>query len=125
MEKFNWFKVAGYGALIWVIMFAFVWLLISLSLFDSVISKIIIVLAAGVLSYLFTPDAKSLKPSTAFGYGVSWVIVGVVLDLLISMRFMADLFGRWEYWLAYALILLAPVIHTMIGETSASVSTTH
>ena len=117
MEKFNWSRAIGYGALIWVVLFVFVWILISFSLFESVISKIIIVLVAGALSYFFTPDIKMLKPSRALSYGVSWVVVGVVLDLLISMRFMADLFSRWEYWLGYAFILFAPAIRVMIGET--------
>lgn len=126
MEKFNWSKGVGFGALIWVIMFAFVWLLMSLALYGGVISKIIVVIAAGVLSYLFAMNIELMKPFQAFNYGLTWVIVGVVLDLLISVQFKADLFSQWEYWLSYAFILFIPIIYSMTGETKSSkMSTAH
>ena len=117
MEKFNWNKTVGYGALVWAIMFALVSLLAGYALYDTLISKIIVVLAAGVLSYLFAVNTKPGNMFQAFGYGAAWVIVGVVLDVLITIQFNTALFSSWEYWLSDALILFAPALYTGLNET--------
>jgi hypothetical protein len=126
MEKFNWTKALGLGALIWLIVFAFVSFLVGFNLYDSMLSKIIIVIVAGALSYFLVPNIKSLTFSQAFYYGLTWTVVGVALDLLISRQFNAAMFGSWEYWLSYALILFAPVIRASMQEArSAKVSQAH
>jgi len=119
MEKLNWSKAIGFGALIWAIMFALVALFMSFNLYDWVFSKIIVVLAAGVLSYLFARNIRFSRSSQILPYSLTWVIVGIILDLVISMRFYGTLFSTWEYWLAYAFILFTPLLYIGRSEITA------
>ncbi len=126
MKTFNWPKAIGFGVLIWAIMYAVVWLSMAINIYDSVITKIILVLIAGVISYMFAANSKSMSTSQALGYGLMWVVVGVVLDLLITSQFYSTVFSMWEYWVGYALILIAPMFQVGMSEQERRVdSTTH
>ena len=41
-------------------------------------------------------------------YGAVWVAIGIILDAIITVRFQAEIFGVWQYYAGYALVLLAP-----------------
>ena len=116
MEKFNWAKAIGFGVLIWAVMFAFISFLIGYEWYDFMISKVLVVIAAGLLSYLCIKNVKSTAFSEALEYGISWVAVGVVLDLIASTQFNSYLFGAWEYWVGYALILAVPLFSAELKE---------
>ncbi|MDE2399983.1 MAG: hypothetical protein KGL67_03175 [Patescibacteria group bacterium] len=117
MEKFNWTKALGFGALIWLIMFALVSAFVGFNIYEALLSKIIFVLAAGLLSYLCVRNVKTASLGRAFEYGLTWVAVGVVLDLLVSMQFNPTMLLAWEYWVSYAFILFVPMFYSGFGTT--------
>jgi len=117
MEKFNWSKAIGFGSLIWVVMFSLVSFLVEFDWYNMTVSKFILVVAAGALSYSFASNIRMLSLSQSAGYGFSWMIVGVLLDIIISRQFAASIFSGWEYWASYALILLVPMIYSGLGES--------
>ncbi|OGE77805.1 MAG: hypothetical protein A2751_02000 [Candidatus Doudnabacteria bacterium RIFCSPHIGHO2_01_FULL_46_14] len=110
MNNFNWTKAFGFGALIWVIMFAAAAILVSLNVVLSVWTMLALAVIAGVLSYSFAISANPQTAGEALGYGVLWAALGIVLDLLISRQFNvgSGIFGVWTYWLGYALMLFVP-----------------
>ncbi len=106
----NWKKTIGFGALIWVIMFAVVSALIGFKVFDLSWAKIVTVLAAGISSYIFAGYARPENSSRALMFGISWVLTGFILDWFISLKFNSLLFYSRTLWAGYVLIFLAPLL---------------
>lgn len=104
----NWKKAAGFGILLWLIMFAFVSAFLSFYTFTWM--RILCAFVAGVISFVLAHYARPTSAGQALGYGLSWVIVGVILDLLITMRFNATFFTDMYLWLGYLLAFLAPLL---------------
>jgi hypothetical protein len=120
IEKFNWSKAVGFGVLIWIVMFVFVSLIISIGVYDYIISAVAVVLIAGIIAYMFSSNAKPISVSQAISYGLVWVITGIVLDLLITLKFNAEVFSHWEYWASYAFIFIAPMINIRLEKSKTS-----
>lgn len=58
------------------------------------------------------PTGK-IKPNTvklALSYSFIWVAVGLILDLIVTMKFNAAIFSLWTLWLGYALVFLVPLL---------------
>jgi hypothetical protein len=104
----NWTKAIGFGALIWLIIFAIVSAVLDLYQ-DTIWMKVLIALIAGFIAFLLAAKVKPTSIKLALSYGLIWVMVGVVLDALITMRFNLEIFKLWSLWLGYLLILIAPL----------------
>lgn len=104
----NWKKAIGFGALLWLIMFAFV--SAFLSFYALLWMKIVTAVVAGVVSFVLAGYAKPASAGQALGYGLCWVIVGVILDFLVTMRFNATFYTDLYLWLGYLLAFLAPLL---------------
>jgi len=104
----NWKKAIGFGILLWLIMFAFV--SAFLSFYDLLWMKIITAIVAGVISFVLAHYAKPANAGQALGYGLSWVVVGVIFDFLVTMRFNAVFYTDMFLWLGYFLAFLAPLL---------------
>lgn len=87
-------------------MFAFV----ALKQGDNIIFELLSVVVGGVAAYWLAGYLKPATMGAAFGYGVIFVVVGVLLDLLITERFMPGALSMWPMWLGYLLVLLAPLL---------------
>lgn len=112
---FNWYKAVGFGVVIWLVMFALVSALVGFDIStNSMWIAIGTAAVAGIASYVAAMYTKVENMWVALAYGASWVVVGVVLDVLISARFNADIFTQWQYWVGYALVLLAPLADTEV-----------
>ncbi len=116
MQTFNWSKVIGYGISIWIIMFAVVWFFVGISWYDNTASDIVILLIAALLTYSFSASLRSTSASQGFGVGFVWIVIGIVLDLIISGRFLPGIFKDWYYWVGYAVILLVPALSASTRE---------
>ena len=104
-------RVIGFGVLLWVIMFAVVSAL--LTWYNQFIwVKVIVAIIAGVIAFILTGYIKPKNIARALALGLIWVIVGVILDALVTMRFNAEIFQSWSLWLGYFLVLVAPLFGT-------------
>lgn len=109
MNNFSWSKALGFGALIWAVMFAITSAFVGFGFnMNSMLWSLITAGVSGVLAYFFSGYIKTFGSWQALGYGLSWVIVGVTLDLIITRQFNSAIFGTWEYSVGYALVLFAP-----------------
>lgn len=104
----NWKNALGFGVALWILMFVIVSVLIAFKLYP--VYPILAALFAGVVSYVLSGYARPKNNSEALTFGATWVVVGVVLDALITTRFSAGIFGMWTLWLGYALVLFAPLL---------------
>ena len=108
--NFNWFKAIGFGVLNWAVMFAVASLLVSLGVTINIGWSLALAVVMGITAYLFSMNAKAENAGSALGYGATFVVLGVILDLLISSYFVSGLFNMWTYYVGYALVLLAPIM---------------
>ncbi len=106
----NWKKAIGFGLLFWVIMFVVISIFIGFKIYDNALMKVISALIAGLISFILAGYVKPRKISLALSYGITWVIIGVILDAIITMRFNNQIFLSKGLWLGYLLVLLAPLL---------------
>ncbi len=111
----DWKKTIGYGALLWAIMFALISFFMAYKLYPAENMDLIIAVITGVLSFLLAGYAKPTNINNALALGLSWVVVALVLDSLITLKFAPDVFGNWIYWLGTILVLLAPTLRLKKG----------
>lgn len=116
----NWKKAVGFGFLFWVIMFAIVSALVALKFYGNIWGKVVTVVIGFVVAYVLANYAKPRSIGTAFGFGISWVIIGLILDFLITTRFEPNLFRFRSLWVGYLVVLLAPWVWQMFGGKTAS-----
>ena len=108
----DWKKAVFLGVGLWVAMFVIVSAFIAFMLYTPGQPNIIVAVVAGIISYVLAGFAKPKTLQNALQYGASWVVVGLVLDWLITTRFSSVIFQMWTLWLGYGLILLAPLLRT-------------
>ena len=122
MNTFDWAKGIGFGVLIWLIMFALMSALVGFGVETTTTwLSVVIALIAGIISFLFAMGVKIESVGQAFLYGIFWAAIGVILDLIVTMQFTStSLFGMWQYWLAYALVFVAPWIEYTTNEDSST-----
>lgn len=106
----NWKKAIGLGILLWVLMFVIVSILIAFKLYEFRLVRILIAVIAGLISLFLAGMLKPGKVGLALAYGFIWVVIGVILDAIVTMRFNPAIFSAKTLWLGYLLILLAPLL---------------
>lgn len=106
---FNIKKAIGYGALLWLVMFAVISAVLP-SYNEFWWMKPVMAVVGLMLAYVFSRYENPKKMQDAFGYGLAFVIVGLLLDYVISRQFAPYIFVDLTYWLSYAIIFFAPVI---------------
>ncbi len=105
----DWKKAIGFGVLIWVLMFAIVSAVLN-TYQETLWMKTVIILVAGLIAWFLAKKVKPGSMGSALGYGFVWVIIGLILDYFITMRFNAEIFQLWSLWAGYGLIFLAPLL---------------
>lgn len=103
-------KAIGFGLLLWVIIFVVVSVFIAFDIYNSTLMHIITAIIAGAISLIFANYLKPKNVQLALSYSLSWVIIAVILDAIITMRFNSQIFMMKSLWLGYALVLLTPLL---------------
>lgn len=109
MEKY--WKLFGYGAVIWGVAFIVVSAFIGFEVTSEVIVQGVTTLAVAIAAYLLARSLNISNRKEMLKYGFSWVVVGLILDLIVTTRFTGwQFFSAFYVWLGYALILLVPLL---------------
>lgn len=112
----NFKKALGLGLLLWIIMFAVASAFVAFKFSNSLMTWAIIIVEA-VVALLLAGWAKPATAGKALGYGLTWVVVGLILDYLITKHFAPGVFSTWGYWVAYLLVLIMPTFKVKKGVT--------
>lgn len=102
-------KAIGLGALVWVVMFALVSAVLNLYGAHQWV-RIAMGVIAGILSYVAAGWLMIDTRKHGLFYGILFVVVGVVLDYIITRQFNADIFRSKSLWAGYLLVALAPML---------------
>lgn len=104
----DWKKALAFGVALWILMFAVVSVFLAFNLYGFSLAKLMVVLIAGAIVYVLAGYVKPASAGQALGYGLVWVIVGLILDYLITYRFNSQIFLMRTLWLGYLLVLIVP-----------------
>jgi hypothetical protein len=110
MNTFSWSKAFGFGVLIWAIMAIALWILSSINGLNPLWTHGIVAVMGAVAAYFFGRSSQAEHLDQAVGYGFSWAVMVLLLDLAVTQWFDAHIFNAWQQWMSYALILLAPLL---------------
>lgn len=102
-------KLIWYGILIWLIMFAVVSAFMN-AYNEKTWVKVAIVIFGGIVALILAGRAEPSSATIALGYGIGWVIIGVILDTLVTMKYNQAIFQSKWLWAGYIVILLAPLL---------------
>jgi len=108
------FKVIGYGALVWVVVFILISAFIGFGADAETMAISIITLAALLIASVLLAKSLKLKSTReALITGLIWLVTIVVLDAIISARFTGwEIFYRWNVIVGYLLVLVIPSLVT-------------
>lgn len=106
----NWKRAITFGILLWILMFVIVSVFVGFKIYDFIITQVIAAVIAGVISFVLAGRVRPKSVGAALGYGFCWVLVGVILDAIVTMRFNPAIFSTRSLWLGYALVFLAPLL---------------
>lgn len=113
-STFNWTRGLGYGALIWLILFALTSALVGFEAMNTFNGQALTMSVAAILTYGLSYSIRPVDGYHAFGYGFLWAVVGILLDLVITFQFNPAVFSTWQYWVSYALVLFVPMVETFL-----------
>ena len=106
----NWKRAITLGILLWILMFVIVSVFIGFKIYDFTITQVITIIISGIIAFVLAGRVRPKSAGTALGYGFCWVLVGVILDAVVTMRFNPAIFSMWPLWLGYALVFLVPLL---------------
>ncbi|MFA5062197.1 MAG: hypothetical protein WC526_03555 [Patescibacteria group bacterium] len=116
----QWGKAIGYGVFIWVLMFVIVSVFIGFNIYGSTWMEILIAIIGGIIVYIMAGKVKPTTSGMAVGYGVTWAVCSIILDLIVTMRFNPAIFSNWVMWLGYAIVIFVPLLQVKKGGASAT-----
>jgi hypothetical protein len=108
--KFNFKKGILYGVVVWVIMFVIACVFVaykvpSTSTFFNIVLTVLSAIAVLIVAGFVAP--KNFKQGILCG--LTFAVVGIVLDFLISSKFAPGMFSSSYYWLSYILVIILPL----------------
>ncbi|MDD4995611.1 MAG: hypothetical protein PHW53_04075 [Patescibacteria group bacterium] len=113
----SWKKAIGYGLLMWVIMFAAVSLLMAIGLAEFAYLWIITALIAGAVGFLLAKYVKVKSIGLGLGYAAVWVIIGVILDAVVTRYFNPNILGDWTLWVGYGVFVVGVILGSIAKKS--------
>lgn len=99
------------GIIIWVVAFMVASLFVAFNMANTAVSQIVTSLAAIVAAYMLAKKTGITNKMEMLKYSFVWVLVILILDYFVTTKFTGmEFFSDWKTWLAYALILLVPLL---------------
>ena len=103
-------KIISYGALLWILMFVIISAFIGFKIQDSLFIMILGAVIGGIISFFLAKKLALPNIGMALSSGLIFVLVGVILDAIITVKFVPGIFMEWNLWLGNILIFLVPAI---------------
>lgn len=105
----NYKKLFGFGILIWAAVYLVASAFVAYKAMDQLWARIVVELALIVAAYLAARNLSLGSVKEIAKYSVSWAVIAVVLDLLLTVPFAGwEIFSQWDIYLGYLLIIVVP-----------------
>jgi len=108
----NWKKLVLPPVAIYAVIFLFISALIGAKIATDAVWVIVVDLAITVVGlYLATRYAKPKDIKQGLIYGLVWVVIFFILDLILTVPFTGmGYFSNWQTYAVYGLTLLMPTL---------------
>lgn len=122
MLHVNWKMAIGFGLLLWIIMFAVASVAVAFKVIANTGVHALFIVLGGVIAFVLAGKVRPTNVAAALAYGASWVVISVVLDAFITMRFNSGIFREWSIWVGNLVVLLIPLLRVTKsgGQTQVS-----
>ena len=107
------------GLLMWVLMFAIVSALMAIGLAEWNYLWILTTIIAGVVGFMLAKWAKPKKLIYGILYGLIWIVIGVILDAIVTRYFNPEILYDWKLWVGYSIFFIGVVIGSLISSMKA------
>jgi len=108
----TYLKRIGFGAIIWAAIFVAISILIALKATSPWISYPLGWIITIWLGWYFAKVSQVKGTGNGILTGVLFVIPALVLDYFVTTRYTGmGLFGAWNIWVGYALLILVPTFY--------------
>jgi len=115
--ELDWKKLLGYALLFWVIMFVVACIFVGFKVGDTMWAQIVMWIAAIIVIWLLAPLAGARDLQKGLIIGVVFVVVGLILDYIITVRFTGmEFFNSWELWTSYGLTIVVAAIRGSMAK---------
>jgi hypothetical protein len=101
------------GFVFWAAMFALVSMFLNLYNQYYVV-RIMISISSGIIAILLVDYLKIEKMKQALIFSLIWLIVGLILDYSVTMKFNNQIFNSMYLWLGYGLMFVSPLIYVSL-----------
>ena len=115
-DKKSCCKMCGYGVIIWVVAFIVASIFVGFQI-TGMWKQIITTLAVVIAAFMLAKKLNISSVKEMLKYSFIWVVVGVILDYFITVKFTGKEFlMSKEMWIGYVLILLVPLLAVKKGQ---------
>jgi hypothetical protein len=120
--EMKYIKIIGYGALIWVLMYAIMSAFVAFKVSNTLWVEIISIFISGTIAFILAGFVKPVSLANALIIGLVWVVIALALDFFISKYFAPEIFKAWNLWLGYFMTFIAPTLRIKKATISSSIS---
>lgn len=103
-------KLIGYGGFIWGVAFVVASIFIALKVTSGWLMQGTTTLIVLLTTYFLAKSLNISKISEMLKYGFSWMVTGMVLDLLVTTKFNPNFFSNCYIYLAYLLMVFVTLL---------------
>ncbi len=115
-------KFCGYGAIIWMVAFIVACFFIGFKINSEIIVPIVTTLAVIVTAYLLARSMNISSRKEMLKYSFCWVILGLILDAIVTARFTGwQFFTSWQILLSYVLLFFVPLLAVKLQKKEPEV----
>ena len=104
------YKKLVYGVAIWAVVYLLATGFYVYKVIDTFWAKPALVVIVAVLAAWAGTKLNQPSLSKALVYSISWVVIAVVLDIILTVPFTGwKIFSQWDVLVSYALIIVIPL----------------
>lgn len=108
----NLIKLIGYGAIIYAVAFV-VYSVFGVAFEMAILGNILTPASAIITAYLLARSLNIASTQGLLKFAVAWVLTGLMLDVIITIRFAGwEYFQSWITWASYGLLFVAVLLGT-------------
>lgn len=104
-------KLIGYGIVIWVAAYLVATAFVGYGAGDLTLASVTTTIVVAVVTYALARRLHERSLGILLLYAAGWVVIGLLLDLLLTISFTGwEFFRGWGVWTGYAVLVIATLI---------------
>ena len=98
---------AGYGLLLWMIMFMWVTILMfGFKMQSGIVMNVLAWVVSLIAVWYLSGFAKVKNLSDGIITGIIFALIGILMDWFITAKFSPGILSSWSIWVSYGLVVI-------------------